>query len=362
MKLKNISYYRQEIMGFAILLIMIFHSKINLAFYFLKPLGTVKELGYFGVDIFFLLSGFSLAVGWSKKNYTLLQFYQKRLARIIPGFLVIAVLTVCSLIISRGSDFSLAEALSKIGIGFVFARNYDWWFVPAIIFCYMIFPYLIKLVNNILFEQTSNLYVYLSFLVLFIPGMICLLLVLLQKNVILILLTRIPNFIIGICLGVMFAKSYYSKISKDQANLLIALMTGLGIALLIVVTAWMSQDFAFSYGFLWYPFVFLTLPIVLLLGNIFQTIKKQNNKLSRFTLNLFSFCGGLSYELFLSHGFLFNYSDVSYQFFSSTPLLVLLNLGRCLEYLLLISLSFWLALLLNRGNHVFSNTWKSKFS
>ena len=48
-----LNLYRKELMGIAIILIMLFHSSINISIFF----DSIKKVGYFGVDIFLLLSG-----------------------------------------------------------------------------------------------------------------------------------------------------------------------------------------------------------------------------------------------------------------------------------------------------------------
>lgn len=54
-KVDLINKYRIELMGIAILLIMLFHSSFNFNNIFI--IDCIKRFGYIGVDIFILLSG-----------------------------------------------------------------------------------------------------------------------------------------------------------------------------------------------------------------------------------------------------------------------------------------------------------------
>lgn len=73
----EIESLRMELMGFAIILIMLFH------------LG-VLPFGECGVDIFLFLSGFSMYHSLSR-NDNIVKFYRKRLLRILPAYLIIAI-------------------------------------------------------------------------------------------------------------------------------------------------------------------------------------------------------------------------------------------------------------------------------
>ena len=85
MNLGKISAYRGELMGFAILIVMLFHMGVprSSSWY-----GLVR-MGNLGVDIFLFLSGMGLWYSWSK-NPALRQFYFNRVIRIYPAWLIIA--------------------------------------------------------------------------------------------------------------------------------------------------------------------------------------------------------------------------------------------------------------------------------
>ena len=120
----KLSKYRTELMGFAILWIFLFHSNIYIP-EFLAPFKFVKAIGYSGVDIFFLLSGLGLSFSISK-NTSLVQFYKKRLKRIIPTF------WVCLFFISLkniwvGKFHIKTFLLSIVGLDFLILQNTETW-------------------------------------------------------------------------------------------------------------------------------------------------------------------------------------------------------------------------------------------
>ncbi|SDB68409.1 hypothetical protein SAMN02910263_04176 [Butyrivibrio sp. INlla16] len=55
---KYISKYRKELMGIAIMLIVISHNNLDFPWVFHNVNSGIKMLCHVGVDIFFLLSGF----------------------------------------------------------------------------------------------------------------------------------------------------------------------------------------------------------------------------------------------------------------------------------------------------------------
>ena len=84
-EVKRISQARQMCMGAAMLMVVFFHSSIELQSEFGK---FMKEMGDIGVDIFFVMSG--LGIYYSLyKNIDIKQFFQKRLIRILPAYLIV---------------------------------------------------------------------------------------------------------------------------------------------------------------------------------------------------------------------------------------------------------------------------------
>lgn len=78
LSLDFLSQYRTELMGFAIFWIFFYHTGVNIPVF--KALFSV---GWIGVEIFFLVSGFGLCSSLTK-NPNIIQFYKRRFIRIIP--------------------------------------------------------------------------------------------------------------------------------------------------------------------------------------------------------------------------------------------------------------------------------------
>lgn len=147
MKEKNgfllVSKYRGAIMGFAALLILFNHEWI-----FLKDTSVfnaelfIKNIGFCGVDIFFLLSGLGLT--YSIKKSSLPVFYLKRLKRIILPFLFMAILR-CVL-----EKWPMEQFWKNIFcVNFYTVSIYSFlWFVPAIITFYLLFPLYYKIFSK----------------------------------------------------------------------------------------------------------------------------------------------------------------------------------------------------------------------
>ena len=84
-ELANISKYRGELMGLAILFVMLFHVSVPRTDAFFG----IRRMGNIGVDMFFFLSGIGLWYSWTR-NADAMNFFKKRLLRIYPAWLILA--------------------------------------------------------------------------------------------------------------------------------------------------------------------------------------------------------------------------------------------------------------------------------
>lgn len=116
--------YRADIDGLraiAVLAVVIFHIK-----------ESVLPGGFVGVDIFFVISGFLISQQLYKSigqgSFSLLDFYQRRVKRIVPAMLVVtAVTTILSQIFFRPED-AAAVAKSAIASSLSAGNIYFWLF------------------------------------------------------------------------------------------------------------------------------------------------------------------------------------------------------------------------------------------
>ena len=134
--LSLLSKYRTELMGFAILIIVLYHfcnrggtSLID------KTARFLFSQGYVGVDIFLVVSGLGLTYSMLKDDNIKL-YYHKRWVRIFPFFTFIT-LVECWII--RGEPFGLA-LLRSTTLGYWFGFPYIDWYIPALVGLYVIYP------------------------------------------------------------------------------------------------------------------------------------------------------------------------------------------------------------------------------
>ena len=142
----SISRYRSELMGIAMIAIILFHIPLGRAdaFFGLHRLGNV------GVDMFFFLSGMGLWFAWGKRG-ELLPFYHRRFARLMPAWLVMASLFyVPDFLGPRKYSPTLLNLLGDITLNLDFWR-YDeltFWYIPAIMAFYLVAPFYMELIRR----------------------------------------------------------------------------------------------------------------------------------------------------------------------------------------------------------------------
>lgn len=282
---KFISTYRTQLMGFAILWVVFYHSTINLSV--VPILDPIKSIGYGGVDVFLLLSGLGLYYAYQKStNVHVITFYKRRLERIIPTYLPV-VLAICLLYWSFG-EMSLTEMilnLTTLSFWLNSPNRFDW-YVPAILVLYLITPLFMR------FFTTYNKYVTVT-IVSLIGVLLSLMISSTALSHLLIFTVRIPIFFIGILIGYFVDKN--KKFTKLHLIILIAMMI-VGLALLAVVQKYFT-DYLWSFGLWWYPFIFITLPLCMFAAAFLQILSGLRSMKFRFL----SFCGTHSLEIYLIH-------------------------------------------------------------
>jgi peptidoglycan/LPS O-acetylase OafA/YrhL len=152
----DLSRYRGELMGIAMLFIILFHVYLprQHAFFGLHRLGNV------GVDIFFFLSGIGLWYSWTKPlekgmplrkalASPLISFYKKRYWRIYPAWLVMASLYYIP-IYCKSKTQTLIDLIGDISINWDFwiRDELTFWYIPATMMLYMIAPFYMELIRR----------------------------------------------------------------------------------------------------------------------------------------------------------------------------------------------------------------------
>ena len=100
MKYRVLSQYRTELMGFAMLWVMFFHSfDLNTGHVVLEEL---RRMGFAGVDMFILLSSMGLTMSLARKEQDYTSFMARRAGRILPAYYVVMLPYTVYLIVTAG--------------------------------------------------------------------------------------------------------------------------------------------------------------------------------------------------------------------------------------------------------------------
>lgn len=143
-ELANISRFRGELMGAAMLFIILFHVALprDDTFFGLRRMGNV------GVDMFLFLSGIGLWFSWAK-NPDVRHFFVRRYLRIYPAWLIIA----CLFYIPRfqgGNLWAWVDLVGDITINWDFWLHdeLNFWYIPATMMLYLFAPTYMELIKR----------------------------------------------------------------------------------------------------------------------------------------------------------------------------------------------------------------------
>ena len=272
LNIKSISTYRSELMGWAILWIMMLHF----TFTQIKPLGFIAQYGFAGVEIFFLVSGLGLFYSLDKDNNPL-KFYKKRLFRIFPTYYIIGIFGSIFLYHDNLLDYLFRYTT----IGYWTGGKYGDWYIPALLSLYLFAP-----VFKLLFDKRW-------FTVLGALSIGCLLIAyyyvdkehLLDRRFF-FLLYRIPAFILGM------GCAYWIKHNVSSKYFLFLLIAGIPFFIFLFPK---HHEF---YNYKYFSLFFL-LPLFVF---IFVYISKY----FRFINPIISTIGNASLEIYLIQGIFFS--------------------------------------------------------
>ncbi len=140
----GLSLYRGELMGLAMLFVILFHVDLPR----LDPFFGLKRMGNIGVDIFLFLSGLGLWFSWAKRP-DWKSFIKRRYLRIYPAWLIIA----CLYYIPRfhgGDVMAWTDLIGDITINWDFWLHDEltFWYIPAAMMLYLFAPAYMELVRR----------------------------------------------------------------------------------------------------------------------------------------------------------------------------------------------------------------------
>ena len=284
-ELGKISKYRSELMGFAIIIVMLFHVPLSR----LDPFFGLRRMGNLGVDIFFFLSGIGLWYSWAKQQ-DWRRFYLNRALRIYPAWLIVA----GYFYISRFHGTTTASYVDLAGDIIV---NWDFWlhdeltfwYVPATMMLYLFAPPYMELVRR------HPIYRWLVVL----PLMWCIIVQYVapvHQAVchVGIFWSRVPVFF----LGINFAEAVRQKreIDKQAWWMIIGLF-----ALSLWACIWLEQMRHGRFPLYTERMLYIVLAIttILIMSKVFDWL--CGSKAGTYVNKWFAWVGGISLEIYLVH-------------------------------------------------------------
>lgn len=133
--INNIYSFKTEMMGVAILILMVFHSSIP-SFYGLKNLLEI------GVDVFLFLGGFTCTLSYckSKSKNQVGAYFKKRIWRILPPYLILYTVIYAIDYLFK-DNWNWAKFFGELTMWDNLAHNsISMWYVPAILLMYALIP------------------------------------------------------------------------------------------------------------------------------------------------------------------------------------------------------------------------------
>ena len=334
-----LSKHRSAVMGVAIIWVIMFHIPY-------KPevpgLQQFMTIGYGGVDIFLLLSGFGLSFSLSKPNISLSQYYKSRACRILPEFWVYLLITfIVSGEYTVSSFESLALKATTIGL-WIPGVPFELWYISCIVVFYALFPFFFRRLKANMYKATFEGIV-VGLLLTLIYALV-MLLAFHNENIgghMIMAISRIPIFVIGALLGLIAKKGV--KIQKSRSLVVLAMSAfAIGFLSLFYFMLFL-KPYLWTCALHWLPFILITPTLCILLAVFFEKLPMAIEK-------VLGFVGLMSYELYIVHCYFFkNYSDViTHQYNESMTNIILVVTSFIVAYLFYLFNRFILQRMLKR--------------
>ena len=287
-ELANISRFRGEQMGAAMLFIILFHVGLDRW----DPFFGLRRTGNVGVDIFLFLSGVGLWYSWTRMadsgmdiRSMLLRFFRNRYVRIYPAWLIMA----SAYYIPRFHGTTMKEWADLIGDitinwDFWLYDELTFWYIPAIMMLYTIAPfYMILIRKHPMYRWLPLISIIWCVMVQWVIPI---------HNAVghlEIFWSRVPIFLLGINFGSIV--QHKQTIDGQAVWMLVAIWT-LTFGTCLYLEQQRHGHFPlFVERMLYIPF---TITTIMLLNRIFRRMPARVNSLMRFV-------GAVSLEAYLIH-------------------------------------------------------------
>ncbi len=285
-----LSKKRKEIMGVAIIYVIIFHCYTRLAEKMSIPILTsILRNGNIGVEIFLFLSGIGLYFSMSKDE-SILPFYSRRITRVVIPWLIISLpyWVLKSLIVDKDSIGGFLMNWS--GLSFWVDGITTTWYVAFIILLYFVYPFIFRL------QKRNDYFVILAAAVVVVLNAVLFFVNADYYSKVEIALTRIPVFLLGSYMGSVLKKKNWN--SKKQIASIIYIVLMLVVFLIGKYSSSLSEEMSvllIRYGEQSVAFIIIICSCLIF------------NKLTvKPIVNVFSFMGGITLEAYLLHVFMLN--------------------------------------------------------
>ena len=282
-----------------VLALLIFHHH-----FFVSP--QIEQFGTFPVSFFFILSGFLLSVGYAEKvsneSFQYRKFVLKRFSHVyslnIVGLILYLLYPLVIGIYSgefKAIDYTLLLDVFLLQSWFpvpsvFFSGNAVCWFLSDIVFCYLMFPFLVKMRNSIFH------YLYTCFFIACYFIIVCLLP---TESVYYFLyinpLFRVIDFLLGIELYYMYKRLLSYQFNKQSffVNSILELFVVIFCAVSLLIFKYVPYRFSCA-SFYWVP----TLLFIL----VFSYNKDNGGLFTRlFNARFFNYLGGVSFPFYVFH-------------------------------------------------------------
>ena len=324
-----LSKYRTELMGAAILWVMLFHSfDLDMG---LPILEWFRAAGFGGVDIFILLSAMGLVMSLSRREQSYSAFMARRAGRVLPAYYLVMVPYTVFLILAKGAPLSALIWNAALLYYWVRPAGAFNWYVAGSMSFYAITPFCFRLLRRSRRRELLTAAGILAGLavgrVLMVDGF----------WYAMDIAFRIPIFFLGLLLGF-----YVLEERKLGAGDLLFWCAWLGLGAVYLLT--MGKGPNADYRPLCYLFLFTTVPMCLTICWCFERLPL--GWMQRF----FRLLGKHSLEIYLLNVSLFSELELLRRFVSFGP-------SNRLYFLLSYIANIVLALALHRAVDCLRRSW-----
>ena len=133
-----LSKYRAELMGAAVIWVMLFHCwDLDLGHW---TLNWLRSIGYGGVDVFILLSAMSLTMSLARREQEYASFMARRAGRVLPAYLIVAAPYTLFYILHNGAPWSALLWNCSLLYYWVQPAGAFNWYVAGIMTFYAVTP------------------------------------------------------------------------------------------------------------------------------------------------------------------------------------------------------------------------------